>query len=77
MVDKTGKSAAITAVVITATFVEDDEEVTAADEELTDPSIVLEAVPPVCLFPANVTPQFPTLRLPPVDGFRPSIHTRC
>lgn len=76
IVDNTGKSAAITAVVMTAIFDEDEVVVTAADDEpTTEPST--EAEPPVCLFPVDVTPPFPALRLPPVDGFNPSIQTRC
>lgn len=81
MVDRTGKSAAITAVVITATFVEDEDVVDAAVDDDIEPTTVLSAafaeLAPVCLFAAVVEPPFPALRLPPVDGFNPSIQTRC
>lgn len=81
MVDSTGKSAAMTAVVMTATFVEEEVVVDAAGDDDNGPTTVLSAafaeVAPACLFVAVVEPPFPTLRLPPVDGFNPSIQTRC
>lgn len=81
MVDRTGRSAAMTAVVMTATF-DDETVVDVAEEDDIEPTIepsavAVEAVTPACLFVATVVPPFPALRLPPVDGFSPNIHTRC
>lgn len=81
MVDRTGRSAAITAVVMTATF-DDEAAVVVAEDDDIEPTIepstvVAEVVTPGCLFAATEVPPFPALRLPPVDGFSPNIHTRC
>lgn len=81
MVESTGRSAAITAVVMTATFDDDKVDDTEEDEDsepTTVPSAaVAEVVTPVCLFGTDVAVLFPALRLPPVDGFKPNIQTRC
>lgn len=80
--ESTGRSAAITAVVITATFdddkVVDTEEVDDDNEPTPVTSTpVTEVVTPECLLGTDVAAPFPALRLPPVDGFKPNIQTRC
>jgi len=71
----------MTAVVMTATFDDDEvdtEEVDDDNEPMTVPSAaVAEVVTLECLFGTDVVPLFPALRLPPVDGFKPNIQTRC
>lgn len=67
---------------MTATLEDDEVVATIDDDDDIDPTTVLsmalaeEATTP-CLFVIVVIPPFPALRLPPVEGFSPSIHTRC
>lgn len=66
---------------MTATFddeVVDTEEVDDDNDPTTVPSaVVAELVTLECLFGTDVAALFPALRLPPVDGFKPNIQTRC
>lgn len=64
---------------MTATLDEDEAVVVVEDDDpTTEPSaLVVEVATPPCLLPADEAPPFPALRLPPVDGFSPSIQTRC
>lgn len=72
----------MTAVVMTATFdddkVVDTEEADDDNEPIPVPSVaVTEVLTPECLLGIDEAALFPALRLPPVDGFKPNIHTRC
>jgi len=72
----------MTAVVMTATFDDDkvvDTEEVDDDNEPTPvtSAAVAEVVTPECLLGTDVAALFPAFRLPPVDGFKPNIQTRC